>query len=105
MDNNYHIFVIITTIIIYIFLTSRKRDKNKDNSDFMYLFYVPIILYCGFYFFYSPKSKYIKSDIKSSDISGTNVSHVLHISQPNNFYSEELLSDPYPTSSNSNFSH
>ena len=101
MDNNYHIFVIITTIISYIFLTSRKRDKNKDNSNFIYLFYIPIILYGGFYFFYSPKSKDVKLDIKSN-ISGTNVSHV---SQPNNFYSEELLSDPYPTSSNSNFSH
>jgi hypothetical protein len=106
MDNNYHIFVVITTIIVYIFLSSKKKESNDETSNIMYLLYVPAILYGGYYFFYStPKPTNLGSSV-SSDVSVKEIS-IAPISQQidNIGYvpSDDLLSDPYPSSSNSNF--
>lgn len=105
MDNNYHIFVVITTIILYIFLSSKKKDANETstNTNIMYLLYIPAILYGGYYFFNSTPTKpeNVGSSI-SSDVSVKEIS-VAPISQQMYVPSDDLLSDPYPSSTNSNF--
>lgn len=91
MDNNYHIFVIITTILVYIFLSSKKKE-NKEGF-IMYLLYTPMVLYAGYYFFYSP---YIKLEKTGSNLDISTRQSIIN-------YSDDLLSDPYPVSSNSKF--
>ena len=105
MNNNYHIFVIITTIIVYIFLSSRKKndDDDEDKSSIMYLLYVPAVLYGGYYFYYNPYNTKPSALTSHSDmyISLAPISQP-YIDKPI-YYSDDLLSDPYPTSSNSTF--
>lgn len=104
MDNNYHIFVVITTIIFYIFLSSKKKDANESNSNIMYLLYVPAILYGGYYFFYStPKPENLGSSVSSDVVPSVKEISIAPISQQMYVPSDDLLSDPYPSSSNSNF--
>jgi len=103
MDNNYHIFVVITTIIVYIFLSSKKKESNDETStNIMYLLYIPVILYGGYYIFYSnpTKPENLGSSV-SSDVSVKEIS-LAPISQTY-VPSDNLLSDPYPSSTNSNF--
>lgn len=108
MDNNYHIFVVITTIIVYIFLSSKKKDEN-ETSNIMYLLYIPAILYGGYYFFYSTPTKpeNLGSNISSDVVPSVKEISLAPISQQidNIGYvqSDDLLSDPYPSSTNSNF--
>lgn len=112
MNNSYHIFVIITTIIIYIFLNSKKeRDSESESSAFMYIFYVPIVLYGGYYFLNTPKSiSKAVSDVSinsASQASSQAVSHVVsQASNLKNFHvpsevTADLLSEPFPSSSGS----
>jgi hypothetical protein len=109
MDNNYHIFVVITTIIVYIFLSSKKKESNDETSNIMYLLYVPAILYGGYYFFYSTPTKpeTLGSNISSDVVPSVKEISIAPISQQidNIGYvpSDDLLSDPYPSSTNSNF--
>lgn len=80
MDTNFHIFVIITTIITYVLINSRKV-KNGMNRNYIY---VPFILYGGHYIFNS-----------SSSAVQTDSHHTTVI--------EELLSEPFPTSTSFSF--
>lgn len=103
MDNNYHIFVVISTIIVYVFLSSRKNEnKYETNTSIMYILYVPIVLYGGYYFFNSPSTKL--ESVESSLDSVPSVKNIsiskLQVDNPV-YYSDNLLSDPYPSSSNS----
>ena len=83
------IFMIIATIIIYIFLNSRKKEYDDNSNN---LLYIPIILYTGYYFFYN------KTNLVTVPVPIDNISNNIPIQ-----YSEELLSAPYPSSSNSFF--
>jgi len=105
MDNNYHIFVVITTIIFYIFLSSKKKDTNETNTDtnIMYLLYVPAILYGGYYFFYTPKPENLGSSVSSDVVPSVKEISIAPISEQMYIPSDDLLSDPYPSSTNSNF--
>jgi hypothetical protein len=92
---DYHIFVIISTIVFYILMWSFSTTSNKKSqgagSPLIYSLFVPVILY-GY--------KYMTSDgslVKGSDTlvgkggSGTGLSLGKNIT--------EIMSDPYPLSS------
>ena len=86
----FHIFVIITTIIFYFVLKLFKKsiineeNNTKKQSQFIYILFVPIIMYTYKYLNESNKS-YIADNVKEI---GQNVSS-----------SSDLLSKPYPESS------
>lgn len=105
MDNNYHIFVVITTIIVYIFLSSKKKESKDETNNIMYLLYIPAILYGGYYFFYSTPTKpeNIGSISDTFTIPSVKEISLAPNSQLNYVQSDDLLSDPYPSSTNSTF--
>lgn len=90
ITQNFHIFVIVATLAVYIILKSYKsNDESSDNSNKSNLIYVlltPIILYSGNYFL-----------TKNTELTSTNNP------SNNSSISEELLSIPYPVSSYSSF--
>lgn len=92
MEGNFHAFVFIMTIAAYVYFknSKKKEDKQKPKkSNLIYVLSVPIILYTGFYFY---KSKQI-TPIPSNN------------STPSHSYidNDDLLSIPYPISSESSF--
>lgn len=90
MDTNFHAFVFITTIVFYIILRSykKKEPEHKKTSNLIYVLAIPIILYGGHYFFYKDKDKSVT----------LNNSQLTEISSHT---SEDLLSIPYPVTSDS----
>jgi len=59
---NFHLFVIITTIVYYILLRKykrslRNRTRGKRQSRLVYLIFLPIVLYITYYFFSSKNAK------------------------------------------------
>lgn len=86
MDTNFHAFVFITTIVFYIILRSykKKEPEHKKTSNLIYVLAIPVMLYGGHYFFYKDK-QVITNDSQLTEIS----SHT----------SEDLLSIPYPVTS------
>jgi hypothetical protein len=82
MNVNYHIFVCISTIIVYVLINSKK--DNDQNHNYLY---VPLILYGGHYFFYPENSLKINSDI--------------NVPIQTDF--EELLVEPFPASTSASF--
>lgn len=93
---NFHIFVAIITCVFYIFLRmyksnilsdENKKDKNKKSkSNFLYILFIPIVLYMTHFLYY-----------KSNENTITGISK---IEKPNSLQiSEDLLSMPYPESS------
>ncbi len=50
---NFNIFVLISTIIYYIVLRIYKSNiiRESSNSNFIFVLYVPIVLYICYYFF------------------------------------------------------
>lgn len=88
ITRNFHIFVIVATLAVYIILKSYKSndDNESQKSNLIYILLIPIILYSGNYFL-----------TKNTDSMSVN-------NQSNNSsISEELLSIPYPVSSDSSF--
>ena len=88
ITRNFHIFVIVATLAVYIILKSYKSNDNDEShkSNLIYVLLTPIILYSGNYFL-----------TKNTDsLSVDNQSNSSSIS-------EELLSIPYPVSSDSSF--
>lgn len=65
---NYHIFVIICTLIYYFVLQSFKRqnkednDNEKSNSNLIYLLFVPLVLYLSKWLFMDSNIKDLKSN-------------------------------------------
>lgn len=99
MNNSYHVFVIITTVIVYIFLSSKKNDKDDSKEiSIVYLLSTPVILYSGYYFLYNPITKLEETGFNSN----ISTKHSVFKNDIIN-YSDDLLSDPYPVSSNSKF--
>lgn len=95
---NFNIFVAIITCVFYVFLRIYKRDilkdkKQKSKSHFLYILFVPAVLYLTNFIFYN--SKITDKDIisvNSNTGGGGNIKNTLNIS-------EDLLSIPYPESS------
>jgi hypothetical protein len=85
MDTNFHAFVFIATIVFYIILRSykKKEPEDKKHSNLIYVLLVPIILYTGNYFYQKNKQ------------------NVLSIQEQPQSISEDLLTTPYPVSSDS----
>lgn len=88
MDANFHAFVFISTIVFYVILRSykKKEPEHKKTSNLIYVLLVPVILYGGNYFLY--KKDNIPLSLNNNVPSSTSSSH-----------SEDLLSIPYPISS------
>jgi hypothetical protein len=89
MNTNFHAFVFISTIVVYIVLRSYKKSEpeSKKTSNLIYVLLVPIILYGGHYYYsnyYTPK---IQTNIETPSIKES--------------VSEDLLTTPYPVSSSS----
>jgi heme/copper-type cytochrome/quinol oxidase subunit 2 len=89
IDNmNFHIFVAIITCVFYVFLRIYKSNiqndnKKKSKSNFLYILFIPIVLYIT-HFLYSK----------------SNENTINQIEKPNSLeISEDLLSIPYPESS------
>jgi hypothetical protein len=87
ITRNFHIFVIVATLAVYIILKSYKTsdDNNSNKSNLIYVLLTPLILYSGNYFL-----------TKDTEVISNNQS-------TNSSMSEELLSIPYPVSSDSSF--
>ena len=94
---NFHIFVAIITCMFYVFLRiyktnvldDKKNKSNKSKSNFLYILFIPIVLYITHFLYYKCNEKMI-SDFTS----------IKHIEKPNSLQiSEDLLSIPYPESS------
>lgn len=87
ITRNFHIFVIVATLVVYIILKSYKTsdDNNSNKSNLIYVLLTPLILYSGNYFL-----------TKDTEVISNNQS-------TNSSMSEELLSIPYPVSSDSSF--
>ena len=90
MDTNFHAFVFISTIVVYIILRSYKKSEAeyKKTSNLIYVLLVPVILYGGHYYFNKPANIIV---IQNKD----------SISQIKESLSDDLLSAPYPVSSDS----
>jgi hypothetical protein len=90
MEGNFHAFVFIMTLVAYVYFKNSKKEEKTPNkkSNLIYVLSVPIVLYTGFYFY---KSKNNNTTIQDN------------ISQSSIIDNDELLSIPYPVSSESSF--
>jgi multisubunit Na+/H+ antiporter MnhB subunit len=89
MNINFHAFVFTSTIIVYIILKSYKKSKPeyKKTSNLIYVLLVPVVLYSGNYYF--------NKNINQQNILIETQSSI------NDAMSENLLTKPYPISSDS----
>jgi hypothetical protein len=84
---NFHIFVFISTIVFYIVMKMYKisiiknQKKKKNNSNLIYILFVPALLYLTHFIFLNPNNNI--NLLKTRSIS------------------DELLTEPYPASNNS----
>jgi hypothetical protein len=84
---NFHVFVFISTIIFYIVMKMYKMSiiknqrKKKNNSNLVYILFVPGLLYLTHFIF----------------LNLNNTNNLLKVRT----YSDELLTEPYPASNNS----
>lgn len=90
MNTNFHAFVFISTIVVYIILRSYKKSEpeEKKTSNLIYVLLVPVILYSGHYYFNKTSSQ------------GT----IIETPNTQSSVSEELLTTPYPISSSDSLS-
>lgn len=92
---NFHIFVVISTIIFYILLRfykyriQKKQKGSNSKSNLVYVLFLPLILYLV-QFMYINKFD-IGSQVKESVINNNN--------NIGDYVSESLLSTPFPESS------
>ena len=103
---NFHIFVIIATIIFYIILRFYKSSvlyqrRTKQSSNFIYVLFLPAILYLA-NFMYKCTDAEVTENIKQI-ASGNPGNPINHINPGNvgmtDIVSESLLSAPFPESS------
>lgn len=85
---NFHVFVFISTIVFYIVMKMYKialiksqRKKKNNNSNLIYILFVPALLYLTHFIFLNPNNNI--NLLKSRS------------------FSDELLTEPYPVSNNS----
>jgi hypothetical protein len=95
MHTNFHAFVFISTIVVYIILRSYKKlePKNKGSSNLIYVLLIPVILYGGQYYF-NKSNTTNNNDILNNDILNDNILN-------NERVSSDILTTPYPVSSDS----
>lgn len=86
---NFHVFVLVSTIIYYMLLRKYKSNitsnstVSKTNSNFIYVLYVPVLLYTSYYFFIYQKDTSIMNTMARGNSS---------------IISDNLMSSPYPES-------
>ncbi len=108
---NFHLFVLIATIVFYIILrfykhTVKNEKKNgKPKSNFIYILFIPIILYLTRFMYDENKLVLDKlngniggGNIGGGNIGGGNTGNNL-ITDVAEIQSESLLSIPFPESS------
>jgi hypothetical protein len=84
---NFHVFVFISTIVFYILMKMYKisiiknQKKKKNNSNLIYILFVPALLYLTHFIFLNPNNNINLLKTRS--------------------FSDELLTEPYPASNNS----
>lgn len=84
---NFHVFVFISTIVFYIVMKIYKASiiksqrKKKNNSNLIYILFVPALLYLTHFIFLNPNNNI--NLLKSRS------------------FSDDLLTEPYPASNNS----
>ncbi len=82
---NFNVFVFISTIVFYIVMKMYKtsiiknQKKKKNNSNLIYILFVPGLLYLTHFIFFNPNKILLKT----------------------RSFSDELLTEPYPASNNS----
>lgn len=100
---NFHVFVLIVTIVFYIILifykhtVENERRNGKPKSNFIYILFVPVTLYLT-------KFMYISSSVEGTNtgkIAGTiaGTGKIAGTIGGGDIKSESLLSMPFPESS------
>lgn len=94
---DFHVFVLVSTIIYYILLrkykqsTLTQRSADKSKSSLLYVLFVPLLLYASRYFFPSLYSQtYAQIPIMGMGITPVSSPATDHTS---------VISSPYPLSS------
>lgn len=107
--NNFHVFVLISTIVYYILLRfykrsvllQQKKNDTKDSSNLIYVLFVPVLLYLTRFIFLKTQitNNYYGggSGSNGGDFSGGGNYHQLQT--PNNYGSSNLKVDRYLKSS------
>lgn len=88
---NFHMFVLISTVIFYILLRIYKKSINKGKkkqSNLIYVLIVPLMMYLYHFM-------YIEKDVRQVD----NVIDKLETVVQSTLPSESLLTSPFPESS------
>ena len=88
MIMNFHIYVLITTVLYYIVLKMFKKESSnetKKTNYFIYILFVPILLYITRYIYF----------LTSKDIETVQIKKPSTISSSS---SSSVLSEPYPAS-------
>lgn len=94
---NFHVFVLIVTIVFYIILrfykhtVENERRNGKPKSNFIYILFVPITLYLTRFMYISSSVEGINTDAGTIAGAGT--------IGGGDIKSESLLSMPFPESS------
>lgn len=98
---NFHVFVLIVTIVFYIILrfykhtVENERINGKPKSNFIYILFVPITLYLTRFMYISSSVEGINTD--AGTIAGANTG--TGTIGGGDIKSESLLSMPFPESS------
>jgi hypothetical protein len=107
---NFHIFVLISSVLFYIFLrsykyniltsksslkkSSNKRRRNKKNSNLIYALFLPIVLYTFYYIFiYKPNNITLSQNTMLGGSPGYDIKSV---------FSDNGLTQPYPITASDN---
>lgn len=93
---NFHIFVLLTTVVFYILMKIYKKslhriNRTKRSSNLIYVLFVPLIMYL-YHFMYVQKDNIQTSNIQMDNIKITVPSESV-------LPSESLLTSPFPESS------
>jgi multisubunit Na+/H+ antiporter MnhB subunit len=92
----FHLFVLVSTILYFIVLRSYKKAnkpsfrKSQKQSNFIYLLFVPVILYIAYYFFLGESG--------GTSTLADNYNDSILLDNRSSNISENLLSSPFPNS-------
>ena len=98
---NFHVFVLIATIVFYIILrfykhtVENERRNGKPKSNFIYILFVPVILYLTRFMYISVEGKNTNTNTNTGIIAGGGINGIGNVG----ILSESLLSMPFPESS------
>ena len=98
---NFHVFVLIVTIVFYIILrfykhtVENERRNGKPKSNFIYVLFVPVILYLARFMYISVEGKNTNINTDTGIIVGGGINGIGTVG----ILSESLLSMPFPESS------